>query len=103
MFAYHLRAHYSAKKCLWLAVLRREGLMRFFHWLFGRKSKAPDQDLSAPAVAQGQRATGAKMPRPANVRRLGAGSPFVSFEQGGAMIVMDQDAFDYTYGDADGP
>jgi tetratricopeptide (TPR) repeat protein len=27
----------------------------------------------------------------------------VAFKQGGAMVIMDRDAFDYTYGDADGP
>jgi len=30
--------------------------MRFFQWLFGRKSEAPDQGLSAQGVSQGQHA-----------------------------------------------
>src|SRR5262249_27070640 len=44
-----------------------------------------------------------KQPRPANVQPLGENSPMVAFQQGKAMVIMDRDAFDYTYGDADGP
>jgi tetratricopeptide (TPR) repeat protein len=43
------------------------------------------------------------MPRPADVQPLWENSPLVSFQQNGSMMVMDRDAFDYTYGDADGP
>jgi tetratricopeptide (TPR) repeat protein len=34
---------------------------------------------------------------------LGENSPIVAFQQGNATMIMDLDAFDYTYGDADGP
>jgi serine/threonine-protein kinase len=61
-----------------------------------RASPAP-----APGGSGGPRR--AKMPRPATVHELGENSPMVSFEQGGMTVVMDRDAFDYTYGDADGP
>src|SRR5262249_50075598 len=44
-----------------------------------------------------------KMPRPADVKPLGANSPMVAFQQANAMVIRDRDAFDYTYGDADGP
>jgi tetratricopeptide (TPR) repeat protein len=44
-----------------------------------------------------------KLPRPASVQQLGENSPMVAFQQGNVQMVMDQDAFDYTYGDADGP
>jgi tetratricopeptide (TPR) repeat protein len=44
-----------------------------------------------------------KLPRPANVRQLGENSPMVVFQQDNAAVMMDWDAFDYTYGDADGP
>ncbi len=43
------------------------------------------------------------MPRPSNVRQLGKNFPLVTFQQGNMTVVMDRDAFDYTYGDADGP
>src|SRR5262245_35456201 len=59
---------------------------------------------TATKPASGSRGPGRiKMPRPANVRELGTNSPLVAFDQGGMMVVMDRDAFDYTYGDADGP
>jgi tetratricopeptide (TPR) repeat protein len=44
-----------------------------------------------------------KQPRPGNVRPLEEGSPMVVFTQGEATVIMDRDAFDYTYGDADSP
>jgi tetratricopeptide (TPR) repeat protein len=37
------------------------------------------------------------------VQQLGENSPMVIFEQGNASVIMDLDAFDYTYGDGDGP
>jgi tetratricopeptide (TPR) repeat protein len=44
-----------------------------------------------------------KQPRPEKVTPLGENSPLVAFTQGGMSVIMDLDAFDYTYGDADGP
>jgi tetratricopeptide (TPR) repeat protein len=65
-----------------------------------------------PAVANGGHGLGTserttrprskKLPRPRDVKPVGI-SPFVSFTQGGAVVLMDRDAFEYTYGDADGP
>src|SRR5262249_54180833 len=43
-----------------------------------------------------------KLPRPAQVQQLG-NSPMLVFQQGNAQMMMDRVAFDYTYGDADGP
>ena len=43
------------------------------------------------------------MPRPADVQRMGENSPIVGFSQGKALMIMDIDAFEYTYGEADGP
>ena len=34
---------------------------------------------------------------------MGENSPMVAFSQGNALMVMDIDAFEYTYGEADGP
>src|SRR5262249_55871555 len=45
---------------------------------------------------------GTKLPRPENVQALGENSPLVAFQQGGMTVLMDRDAFDYTYGDARG-
>src|SRR6516162_3612023 len=41
-----------------------------------------------------------KLPRPQNVRQFG---PMVTFDSGAVQMIMDRDAFEYTYGDADGP
>jgi len=37
------------------------------------------------------------------VKQLAENSPMVAFQQGGVTVMMDTDAFDYTYGDAEGP
>src|SRR5437899_3807105 len=52
----------------------------------------------APGVARRS-----KLPRPADVKQLAENSPMVAFQQGGVTVMMDTDAFDYTYGDAEGP
>jgi tetratricopeptide (TPR) repeat protein len=44
-----------------------------------------------------------KLPRPVEVQQLGENSPMVAFLQGNMQVIMDRDAFDYTYGSADGP
>src|SRR5438876_4156726 len=67
----------------------------------------PDELRTSPVSSTPPEHSGApqrrKLPRPANVQQLGENSPMVAFEQGNQMVVMDRDAFDYTYGDADGP
>jgi tetratricopeptide (TPR) repeat protein len=83
--------------------------MGLFDWLFGRPAPAPAsaEPAGAPEPAQTTEHAGAsrrsKLPRPTSVQQLGEHSPLVAFEQNGAMVLMDRDAFDYTYGDADGP
>jgi tetratricopeptide (TPR) repeat protein len=56
---------------------------------------------STPRAAS-QASPRTKPPRPSNVQQLG-NSPMVSFDHGGMTMIMDLDAFDYTYGDATGP
>lgn len=57
--------------------------------------------LQAPAAREGSGTRGrSKPPRPESVRQVG---PMVTFVSGAVQMIMDLDAFEYTYGDADGP
>jgi tetratricopeptide (TPR) repeat protein len=85
--------------------------MGFFDWLLGRKPtrREPENPACGPAAEDlpsfpmpgtpGR----SKPPRPKDVRPVGEGSPLVAFTSGKALVLMDVDAFEYTYGDADGP
>jgi tetratricopeptide (TPR) repeat protein len=68
--------------------------------LFGKAGSSNGGVQTDPAAAGQPRRK--KLPRPANVTPMG-NSPFVTFTQGSAAVIMDRDAFEYTYGDADGP
>lgn len=74
--------------------------MDFLRRLFGRMLRRPSETPTADAPRPGR----ARPPRPERVQPVGGDdSPLVTFEQNGAAILMDRDAFDYLYGDADGP
>jgi tetratricopeptide (TPR) repeat protein len=62
----------------------------------GTQAHAGDSNKSVNS--NGRRRT--KLPRPENVRQFG---PLVGFSNGAVFVTMDREAFDYTYGDADGP
>ena len=85
--------------------------MGFFDWLLGRKPthREPHNPPYGPSAGdltsfpmpgtEGR----SKPPRPVDVRPLGEGSPLVSFTSDKALMIMDVDTFEYTYGDAYNP
>ncbi len=88
--------------------------MGLFNWLFGRETSPPHPESAPPDATRLPGATPPihqaagnsrrqKLPQPANVQPMGEDGIMVSFQQGNMSVVMDKDAFDYTYGDAEGP
>jgi tetratricopeptide (TPR) repeat protein len=85
--------------------------MGFFDWLLGRRPKRREPENPAygpaaevlPSFPMPGTPGRSKRPRPADVRPLGKGSPLVAFTSGKALVIMDVDSFEYTYGDGDGP
>jgi serine/threonine-protein kinase len=69
-----------------------------------RSPRPPDPLLFDVPAEPPARSPRHKLPRPDDVVSIGGeDSPLVSFCDGRAVTIMDRDAFDYTYGDADGP
>src|SRR5262249_4378568 len=64
----------------------------------------PEALRTLAATSRADESSGArrrsKPPRPENVQQIG---PMVTFVNGAVQMLMDLDAFEYTYGDADGP
>lgn len=70
--------------------------MDFLRRLFGRLLGRPTEATTGSGRSQ--------RPRPERVQPVGGDdSPLVAVEQDGATLLMDRDAYDYLYGDADGP
>jgi tetratricopeptide (TPR) repeat protein len=76
--------------------------MGLLDWLLRRK-----RPRAQPSITPGSEEPDASeecIPlRPENVQELGENSPLVFFQQNGAGVIMDRDAFDYTYGESRGP